>query len=120
MLQAENDRINKILKSRQEEIEDWKMKTNSLQSNIDNFGIIERDKKKLEDQFNNQVKTNEEMQFVLKKMEKDIINYRDFENQCRDYERQNNALGKEIERLNGIIKNNSHEVDDYRTRIGKL
>lgn len=120
MLQAENERINKVLKSRQSEIEDWKTKAGTLQSNIDNFGIIERDKKKLEDQFNGQVKANEEMQFVLKKMEKDISSYRDYESQCRDFERQNSALGKEIERLNNIIRNNSHEVDDYRTRISRL
>ena len=42
MLQAENDRVNKILKSRQAEIEDWKGKTNSLQSRIENFTLVER------------------------------------------------------------------------------
>ena len=42
MLQAENDRVNKILKSRQAEIEDWKSKTNSLQSRIENFTLVER------------------------------------------------------------------------------
>lgn len=31
MLEAENDRINKIMKSRQEEIEEWKSKCHGLQ-----------------------------------------------------------------------------------------
>lgn len=120
MLQAENERINKILKSRQSEIEDWKVKAHTLQTNIDNFSVVERDMKALEDQFNNQVKSNEELQFVLKKMEKDVSNYREYEAQSRDLERQNLALGKEIERLNTIIRNNSHEAEDYRTRINRL
>ena len=60
------------------------------------------------------------MQFLMKKLEKDVMGYRDFENQCRDHERKNSALNKEIERLNNIIRNNSQESDNYRTKVHKL
>ena len=53
-------------------------------------------------------------------MEKDVSSYREYEAQSRDLERQNLALGKEVERLNTIIRNNSHEAEDYRTRINRL
>ena len=48
------------------------------------------------------------------------MTYRDYENQCRELERKNAALNKEIERLNNIIRNNSQENDNYRTKINKL
>lgn len=57
-MQAENDRINGIVKSRLSEIEDWKNKYIKLQGTMSNFENVEREKKILEDKLNNQIKNN--------------------------------------------------------------
>lgn len=59
MLQAENDRINGILKSRLGDIEEWKNKYLRLEKEINNFSEVERMKKVLEDKLNGQVKNNQ-------------------------------------------------------------
>ncbi len=48
MMRAENDRINSILKTRQEEIDNWKKKYNELDAVITRYSLLERDKKVLE------------------------------------------------------------------------
>jgi hypothetical protein len=59
MLQAENDRINNILKSKQGEIEDWKGRTNKLEVTIKNFSYVEQEKNNLQSRLNDQVKAGE-------------------------------------------------------------
>ena len=59
MLQAENDRINGILKSRLGDIEEWKNKYLRLENEVNNFSEVERMKKLLEDKLNSQVKNNQ-------------------------------------------------------------
>jgi hypothetical protein len=59
MIKAENDRINGILKSRLEEIETWKKKNADLESGLSKMAFMEKDKKMIEDKFNNQLKSIE-------------------------------------------------------------
>ncbi len=59
MMQAENDRINSILKSRLGEIEDWKGKYIKLEGTMANYAAVDREKKVLEDKLNNQIRNNE-------------------------------------------------------------
>ena len=47
MVKAENDRINGILKSRLEEIENGKRRNAELESAITRYGLLEKDKKNL-------------------------------------------------------------------------
>lgn len=68
MMQAQNDRINGILKTRLGQIEDWKGKYIKLESTIVNYANVDREKKGVEDKLNNQIKNNEEMQFYIKKI----------------------------------------------------
>lgn len=56
MIKAENDRINGILKARLEEIETWKKKNADLENGLSRMAFVEKDKKMLEDKFNNQLK----------------------------------------------------------------
>ena len=53
-------------------------------------------------------------------MERDLGSYKDYENKCRDAERANTNLGKEVERLNKIIRGNSEENEGFRMHIHKL
>jgi hypothetical protein len=76
MAKAENDRINGILKSRVGEIEDWKNKCMKMEGTIANYATIDKEKQKVEDKLNNQIRNNDELQFVIKKLEKDINGYR--------------------------------------------
>lgn len=48
MMKAENDRINSTLKTRLEEIDNWKKKYNDLDSVSTRYSLLERDKKNLE------------------------------------------------------------------------
>ena len=56
MLQAENDRINNILKSKQAEIEDWKVRHNKLEGKVSNMGFVQQEKANLQSRLNDQVK----------------------------------------------------------------
>jgi len=67
MMQAENERINGILKSRLGEIEDWRNRYSKLEITLNNYSNVDREKKNLEDKLNNQLKNNDELQFTLKK-----------------------------------------------------
>lgn len=120
MMQAQNDRINGILKTRLGEIEDWKGKYVKLEGTIANYANVDREKKLLEDKLNNQIKANDEMQFYIKKAEKDMGVYRNFENQFKEADRQNGIITKQLERLNGVIRNYSNEIEDYRTKQGRM
>lgn len=47
MMQAENDRINGILKSRLSDIEEWKGKYMRIEATMGNYTDMEREKKKV-------------------------------------------------------------------------
>jgi hypothetical protein len=70
MLQAENDRVNNILKGKQGEIEDWKTRHNKLENSIKNYSYVEQEKNALQGRLNDQVKAGEELQFAVKKLER--------------------------------------------------
>lgn len=53
-------------------------------------------------------------------MERDLGNFKKYETQYRDSERERSNLAQEIERLNNIIRNNSNELRDFQTRYSKL
>ena len=59
MLQAENDRINNILKSKQTEIEEWKGRHNKAEGKLSNMGFLEQEKANLQSRLNDQVKAGE-------------------------------------------------------------
>lgn len=68
MLQAENDRINGLLRTKQGEIEDWKGRHNKLEVTINNFTHVEKEKDNLQNKLNDQVRAGQEMSFLLKNM----------------------------------------------------
>jgi len=45
MMQAENERINGILKSRLGEIEDWKNRYSKMEATVANYSVVDREKK---------------------------------------------------------------------------
>jgi phage shock protein A len=51
---------------------------------INNYGNLEKDKKALEDRCGNQIKQNEELKYIVSKLENDISGYRKNENQLKD------------------------------------
>jgi len=55
-MKLENDRINGILKSRLSEIEEWKNRYSQMEIKLNEYAYVEKDKKKIEDKFNNQIK----------------------------------------------------------------
>ena len=59
MMQAENDRINGLLRTRQGEIEDWKGRHSKLETTISNFSHIETEKSNLQSKLNDQVKAGQ-------------------------------------------------------------
>lgn len=59
MMQAENERINGILKSRLGEIEDWKNRYSKMEATVANYSVVDREKKNVQDKLNNQIKNNE-------------------------------------------------------------
>jgi len=56
----------------------------------------------------------------MQKMESNLNNYRNFENQCQDYERKNALLNKEVERLNKLVRGQNDELTDFRTKYTKV
>lgn len=48
------------------------------------MAFLEKDKRILEDKFNNQVKNMEELKFTLQKLESDNTTFRKYEQRCRD------------------------------------
>lgn len=84
MIKTENDRINGILKARLEEIETWKKKNAELENGLSKMAFMEKDKKMLEDKFNNQLKNFEELKFTLGRLESDNNALRKYEQRCRD------------------------------------
>lgn len=94
MMQAENDRINGLLRTRQGEIEDWKNRHSKLEVTINNFTHVEKDRENLQNKLNDQVRAGQEMEFTLKSMQKDMDNYRRYETQFQDAEREKANLGK--------------------------
>ena len=119
-LKIENDRINGILKSRLGEIEDWKGRYNQLQVTVTGFEGVEKDRKALEDRCGQQIKQNEELKYMISKLESDMGGYRKSESQLKDAERNNMNLSKEIERLNQLLKNQAGELNDFRIRYNKI
>lgn len=73
----------------------------------------------LEDRFNNQIKNSEELKFTINKLEADNNTLRKFQQRCRDIEAKAEALSKEIQRLNNIIRNKDQELNDNRTKFNK-
>lgn len=116
----ENDRINGILKSRMAEIEDWKERTKKLEAALSSYSRLEMDKKAADDRHQQQVKQNEEMKYYVSKLENDINGYRKNEGLLKDLEKNNAMLTKEIERLNGNLKNQAGELNDFRVRYSKI
>ena len=53
-------------------------------------------------------------------MESDVNGYRKNENQMKDLERTNINLSKELERINGLLKNKTGELNDYRIKYNKV
>ncbi len=53
-------------------------------------------------------------------MEGDISGYKRNENQLKDVERHNHSLTSEVERLNGLMKNQAGELNDYKIRYNKV
>jgi hypothetical protein len=60
------------------------------------MAFVEKDKKMLEDKFNNQLKSLEELKFVISKLESDNNTLRKYEQRCRDIENKNEAVCKEM------------------------
>jgi peptidoglycan hydrolase CwlO-like protein len=60
------------------------------------------------------------MQSMIKKLEKEIVGYKAIEDKYRDLERNHNMMSKEIERLNGIIRNNNNEIRDGQIKFQRL
>lgn len=98
------------------EIEDWKSRYNQAQATLNNYGNLEKEKKAVEERCGNQIKQNEELKYIVSKLENDINAYRKAESQLKDLERNNNNLTKEIERLNNLLKNQAGELNDFRIR----
>ena len=65
---------------------------------------LDKERKILEDKYSKQIKVNEELEFNLAKMEKSLVNYRNYENLFKEHERKNALLNKEIERLNNLVR----------------
>lgn len=53
-------------------------------------------------------------------MESDLNAYKRYEQKCRELENVNSGLGREVERLNGVVRNNSVELNDYRQRFRQM
>lgn len=68
MMRAENDRVTSILKTRQEEIDNWKKKYNELDALSTRYSLLDRDKKLLEEKYVNQLKESEELKFTINKL----------------------------------------------------
>lgn len=84
------------------------------------MAFMEKDKKMLQDKFNNQLKTLEELRFTQGKLEADNNALRKYEQRCRDIELKNQTLCKEMQRMNQIIRGKDQQLNDNRVRFGKL
>jgi chromosome segregation ATPase len=102
------------------EIEDWKERTKKLEAALSSYSRLEMDKKAADDRHQQQVKQNEEMKYYVSKLENDINGYRKNEGLLKDLEKNNAMLTKEIERLNGNLKNQAGELNDFRVRYSKI
>lgn len=81
---------------------------------------MEQEKANLQNRLNDQVKAGEEMQFVIKKFERDVAGLKNIEERSQGLERENGIMNKEIERLNGLIRNNVNEIKDFQIRYSRL
>lgn len=81
---------------------------------------MEQEKANLQNRLNDQVKAGEEMQFVIKKFERDVAGLKSIEERSQGLERENGIMNKEIERLNGLIRNNVNEIKDFQIRYSRL
>jgi hypothetical protein len=55
---------------------------------------LDKERKALEEKYGKQIKVNEELEFNLAKMEKSLVNYRNYENLFKEHERKNALLNK--------------------------
>lgn len=62
----------------------------------------------------------EELKFTLQKLESDNTTFRKYEQRCRDIEMKNEAIGKQLERMNQIIRGKDQELNDNRVKFGKF
>lgn len=81
---------------------------------------MEQEKANLQNRLNDQVKAGEEMQFVIKKFERDVAGLKSIEERSQGLERENGIMNKEIERLNSLIRNNVNEIKDFQIRYSRL
>lgn len=82
--------------------------------------VLNKEKKALENRCGEQVRQNEELTFKLTRLEGEISNFRKSQQQFKEIQRNNVGLSKELERLNGLLKNQSGELNDFRVRYSKL
>lgn len=82
--------------------------------------MLERDKKGLEDRYNNQLKAVEELKFYVNKLENENNQNKKVEKAMRESESKNDMLMKELDRLNQIIKNNMGDLSESKARYNKL
>ena len=61
MMQAENDRVNGLLRTKQGEIEDLKNKHSKLELTINSFSHVEKEKENLQGKLNDQVRAGQQM-----------------------------------------------------------
>ena len=120
MVKVENDRINGILKSRLEEIQTWKKKNADLENALSQMNFMAEEKRMLQEKFNNNIKNAEELGFSVNRLEKENSNLRRFEDRSRELEGKIDALAKEIERLNQILRGKENELNDSKMKQNKM
>ena len=74
----------------------------------------------LEEKFNNNIKNAEELGFSVNRLEKENSNLRRFEDRSRELEGKIDALAKEIERLNQILRGKENELNDSKMKQNKM
>ena len=87
---------------------------------MEKVGSLQQDKKGLEDRIGHQVREIEELKYAVDRLENDLSGCRKTEGQMKEAERNNTKLTKEVERLNGLLKSQAGELNDFRIRYSKV
>ncbi len=116
----ENQRLNDQLRSRLQEVQTWKNKFGEVEAQLPLLAQAQNECKNLREKFAVEISTRTKLSETIASLEKDLSKAADMEQTLIKERGINKDLQREIERLNGSIRNLSTQNQDSVRKIQSM
>ena len=84
------------------------------------YALLEKDKRALEEKYNNQLSEGEELKFAITRLEAENGEIRKYQESYGEQVNKNALLLKELDRLNSLLKSNMEDLNSSKLRYSKM